>query len=97
MYKKDTGNSLSFCARFADLSDFIAWYVHNTYKRLKISKTNYYWQYLAYHVGWGNYKDYKKKQNVVSYAKEVDNLAQQYRSQLKICRKGLHQNKYIFF
>ena len=40
MYKKDTGNTLALRARFADSSDFIGWYVHNTYKRLKISKTN---------------------------------------------------------
>ena len=97
MYKKDTGNTLALRARFADSSDFIGWYVHNTYKRLKISKTNYYRQYLAYHEGWGNYKNYKKKPNVVSYAKEVDNLARKYRTQLKNCRKGLSRNKYILF
>ena len=38
MYKKSTGNTLASRVLFKDSSDFIGWYVNQTYKRLKISK-----------------------------------------------------------
>ena len=97
MYKKDTGNDFALRTSFGDSSDFIGWYVHNTYKRLKISKKDYYRQYIAYHEGWNNYKNYKQKPNVVSYAKEVNNQAKKYKRQLDKCKSSLDRNKYILF
>ena len=70
-YKDETGNSGASRKNFKDSADFIGWYVNQTYKRLKISKKNYFRQYLAYHEGWKNYKHYNKKSNVVGYAKQV--------------------------
>ena len=81
MYKKDTGNDFALRANFDDSSDFIGWYINNTYKKLKISKKDYYRQYIAYHEGWNNYKDYRKKPNVVSYAREVNSQAKKYKQQ----------------
>ena len=97
MYQKATGNDLALRATFGDSSDFIGWYVDQTYKKLKISKTDYYRQYLAYHEGWNNYKDYKKKPNVVSYAREVNDQAKIYKRQLNRCKSELDRNKYILF
>jgi len=97
MYVKDTGNDLALRASFSDSSDFIGWYVHNTYKKLKISKTDYYRQYIAYHEGWNNYKNYKKKANVVSYARAVNSQAKKYKRQLSDCKSSLDRNKYILF
>ena len=97
MYKKSTGNSLASRVLFKDSSDFIGWYVNQTYKRLKISKKNYFRQYLAYHEGWKNYKHYNKKSNVVGYAKQVSIQAKKYRSQLNRCKKKLNKKKYIIF
>ena len=97
MYKKSTGNTLATRVLFKDSSDFIGWYVNQTYKRLKISKKNYFRQYLAYHEGWKNYKHYNKKSNVVGYAKQVSIQAKKYRSQLNRCKKKLNKKKYIIF
>ncbi len=97
LYKRATGNDLALRATFADSSDFIGWYVDQTYKKLKISKKDYYRQYLAYHEGWNGYKDYKKKPNVVSYAREVNDQAKIYKRQLNRCKSELDRNKYILF
>lgn len=96
-YKKETNNRLAARARFKDSVDFIGWYMNKTEKLLKISKTDAYRQYIAYHEGWGNYKNYKKNKKVILFAKEVKNQANQYRKQLFKCQKRLNRNKYIIF
>ena len=96
-YKKETNNRLATRARFKDSVDFIGWYMNKTEKLLKISKTDSYRQYIAYHEGWGNYKNYKKNKKVIIFAKEVKNQANQYRKQLSKCQKRLNRNKYIIF
>ena len=96
-YKKETNNRLATRARFKDSVDFIGWYINKTEKLLKISKTDSYRQYIAYHEGWGNYKNYKNNKKVILFAKEVKNQANQYRKQLYKCEKRLNRNKYIIF
>jgi len=96
-YKKETNNRLATRVRFKDSVDFIGWYMNKTEKLLKISKTDAYRQYIAYHEGWGNYKNYKKNKKVILFAKEVKNQANQYRKQLFKCQKRLNRNKYIIF
>ncbi len=96
-YKKETNNRLATRARFKDSVDFIGWYMNKTEKLLKIPKTDSYRQYIAYHEGWGNYKNYKKNKKVILFAKEVKNQANQYRKQLSKCQKRLNRNKYIIF
>ena len=97
MYKKETKNKLATRARFKDSVDFIGWYTDKTEKLLKISKKDAYRQYLAYHEGWGNYKNYKNNQKVIILAKKVAEQANKYRKQLKKCEKKLNRNKYIIF
>ena len=77
--------------------DFIGWYTDKTAKLLKISKKDAYRQYLDYHEGWGNYKNYKNNQKVIILAKKVAEQANKYRVQLKKCEKKLNRNKYIIF
>ena len=96
-YKKETNNKLATRARFRDSVDFIGWYTDKTEKLLKISKKDAYRQYLAYHEGWGNYKNYKNNQKVIILAKKVTEQANKYRNQLKKCQKRLNKNKYIIF
>ena len=96
-YKKETNNKLATRVRFKDSVNFIGWYTDKTEKLLKISKKDAFRQYIAYHEGWRNYKNYKKKQKVILLAKKVQQQAGKYRLQLKKCQKKLNRNKYIIF
>ena len=96
-YKKETGNKLATRLRFKDSVDFIGWYTNKTKSILKISKKDAFHQYLAYHEGWGAYKNYKNNQKVIILAKKVKKQSDKYKSQLKKCQKRLNKNKYIIF
>jgi len=96
-YKKETKNPLATRARFKDSVDFIGWYMNKTEKILKIPKTDAYRQYIAYHEGWGNYKNYKNNQKVIIFAKRVKEQSNLYRKQLLQCQNRLNKNKYIIF
>ena len=96
-YKNETNNPLATRVRFKDSVDFIGWYTNKTEKILKISKKDSFRQYIAYHEGWGNYKNYKKNAKVVSLAKRVEQQANKYKQQLNDCNKKLNRNRYIIF
>ena len=96
-YKKETNNPLATRTRFKDSVDFIGWYTNKTETILKISKTDSFRQYIAYHEDWGNYKNYKKKQKVILLAKKVQNQSNKYKRQLLKCKKSLTTRKYIIF
>ncbi len=96
-YKNETNNPLATRIRFKDSVDFIGWYTNKTEKMLKISKKDSFRQYIAYHEGWGNYKNYKKNAKVVSLAKRVEEQTNKYKKQLSDCNKRLNRNRYIIF
>ena len=96
-YRNETGNKLASRTSFKDSVDFIGWYTNKTESILKISKQDAFRQYLAYHEGWGAYKNYKNNQKVIILAKKVKNQSNKYKSQLKKCQKKLNRNKYIIF
>ncbi len=96
-YKNETNNPLATRVRFKDSVDFIGWYTNKTEKILKISKKDSFRQYIAYHEGWGNYKNYKKNSKVISLAKRVEQQTNKYRKQLSDCEKKLNRNRYIIF
>ena len=96
-YKNETGNKLATRTRFKDSVDFIGWYTDKTNSLLKISKKDAFRQYLAYHEGWGGYKNYKNNQQVIVLAKKVEKQSNKYKSQLQDCQKRLNKNKYIIF
>ena len=96
-YKTETGNKFATRTRFKDSVDFIGWYMHKTEKILKIPKTDVFRQYIAYHEGWGNYKNYKSNKKVIILAKKVKQQANQYRIQIQQCKNKLSTKKYIIF
>ncbi len=96
-YKNETGNKFATRARFKDSVDFIGWDTNKTKSILKIPINNTFKQYLAYHEGWGNYKNYKKNKKVISLAKKVEKQSQIYKKQLLKCTNSLNKNKYIIF
>ena len=96
-YKKETGNKLATRVRFKDSVDFIGWYTNKTESILRISKKDTFRQYLAYHEGWGGYKNYKNNPKVIILAKKVKRQSDKYKSQLKKCQKRLNKNRYIIF
>ncbi len=96
-YKNETGNKLATRTRFKDSVDFIGWYTDKTEKILKIPKTDAFKQYIAYHEGWGNYKNYKENIKVIGLAKKVKKQSDKYKNQLQKCKKTLNRKKYIIF
>ena len=96
-YKDDTGNKYASRARFKDSVDFIGWYTNKTKSILKIPLTDPFKQYIAYHEGWGGYKNYKNNQKVILLAKKVENNSNKYKKQLEDCKSSLSTKKYIIF
>ena len=96
-YKDETGNKFASRARFKDSVDFIGWYTNKTKSILKISLDDSFRQYIAYHEGWGGYKNYKKNQKVILLAKKVENNSNRYKKQLNECKNSLSTKRYIIF
>ena len=96
-YKTETGNKFATRTRFKDSVDFIGWYTTKTEKILKVSKQDAFKQYIAYHEGWGNYKNYKNNKMVINLAKRVEKQSSIYKKQLSDCKNSLSTNKYIVF
>tara|TARA_B100001250_G_scaffold322303_1_gene285523 strand:- start:216 stop:809 length:594 start_codon:yes stop_codon:yes gene_type:complete len=96
-YKDETGNKFATRSRFKDSVDFIGWYTNKTEKILNISKKNAFKQYVAYHEGWGNYKNYKNNNKVINLAKKVEKQSNIYKKQLSECKNTLSTSKYIIF
>ena len=96
-YKLETNNKYALRSRFKDSVDFIGWYTNKTEKLLKISKKDAFKQYIAYHEGWGAYKNYKKNQKAISLAKKVEKQSKKYKKQLDNCKNSLSTRKYIIF
>ena len=96
-YKDETGNKYATRARFKDSVDFIGWYTSKTEKILKVSKNDAFKQYIAYHEGWGNFKNYKDNTKVINLAKRVEKQSNTYKQQLAKCKNSLSTTKYIIF
>ncbi len=96
-YKKETGNKFALRSRFKDSVDFIGWYTNKTKKILGVPLSDSYRQYIAYHEGWGNFKNHKNNQKVIMLAKKVQGYSNKYKSQLNKCSNSLNRNKYILF
>ena len=96
-YKDETGNKYALRTRFKDSVDFIGRYTNKTEKILKVSKKDAFRQYIAYHEGWGNYKNYKSNQKVIVLAKKVEGYSNKFKKQLNKCSKSLTTRKYIIF
>ena len=99
-YKKETENKLAVRTRFKDSVDFIGWYTNKSNTILKISKTDAFKQYVAYHEGWVGFKNYKNNKNnkkIFNLAKKVEKQSNIYKKQLSKCGSSLTTSKYIIF
>ncbi len=96
-YKEETGNKFATRTSFKDSVDFIGWYTNKTEIILKISKKDSFKQYIAYHEGWGNFKNYKGNAKVIKLAKRVEKQSNIYKKQLVQCKNSLSTTKYIIF
>ena len=78
---------------FYDSIDFVGWYMNKSTNLAKISKTDPYNQYLAYHEGWTGYRrgSYKKKQWLQRVASDVVVTADRYKEQLRGCEASLNR------
>ena len=72
---------------FSDAVDFIGWYADQAYIKARISRSNAYELYLAYHEGIGGYqrRSYLNKPWLVNVAKKVELRSQIYQAQLRHC------------
>ena len=86
-YRKDTGNRSASRTNFSDSTDFIGWYVNKTHEKLKISRSNVYHQYLAYHQGHAGYASgrYKSSDALKAVASRTAENAQLFKQQLAKC------------
>ena len=96
-YKTETGNKFATRTRFKDSVDFIGWYTNKTEKILKVSKKDAFKQYVAYHEGWGNFKNYKNNKKVINLANKVVKQSNIYKKQLQNCKNSLSTSRYIIF
>ena len=90
-YIDSTGNRGADRDDFSDSADFVGWYVDRSHRSNGIAKTDAYRNYLAYHEGHGGYQrgTYRRKPAVRRAAKEVADMAQRYRQQLRRCASHL--------
>ena len=89
-YQKETGNRRAKRDNIRHATDFMGWYMHNSSRRLGISKGDATGQYLAYHEGRSGFarQSYLGKPWLVRVASQVGQRAQMYRAQLVSCRKA---------
>ena len=94
-YQLKTGNSDVSRSSFSDSVDFVGWYINQSKVRSKISKSDAYNQYLAYHEGHNGYnkKSYQDKPWLLKVAKQVERKSNDYKRQLSKCRAHLDSNR----
>lgn len=92
-YLDRTGREKVSRDNFADVTDFIGWYVNMSHRLLGLSRWDTYSQYLAYHEGHGGFrrKSYRDKPWLIGVARKVSRNAERYRVQLEQCREALER------
>lgn len=95
-YKQKNGSMFSSRDSFGDGVDFIGWYANEAYKKARISRTDTYSLYLAYHEGIGGYqhKSYLKKPWLISVAHKVSAKSQMYSMQLNSCKSSMRSRSW---
>ena len=86
-YQNATGRLVASRDDFADVTDFIGWYLNGFHQRLGISRHDAYRLYLAYHEGEGGYRrrTYHHKRWLLNVAAKVAQRARRYARQLRRC------------
>jgi hypothetical protein len=93
-YKSTAGSWGASRSNFADAVDFVAWYNHNSVIANGIAPNDAYNLYLAYHEGNGGYRrrTYQNKGWLLDTARNVQNNANRYQTQLQGCEQKLGRN-----
>jgi hypothetical protein len=88
-YKTNSGNRRAKRDNFSDATDFMGWYMHETWEALGIPKNDTRNQYLAYHEGRNGYRrgSYNNKSWLLRVSSEVADRASMYETQLRLCGK----------
>ena len=71
---------------FADAVDFVGWYHAKTADTYGVAKNDTYRLYMAYYLGWSGFKRGNWSGSVQSHARDTDEMARKYASQLRQCR-----------
>lgn len=89
-YKQDQRKFGAKRDRFRDAVDFMGWYMHESNKRLGISKWDARNQYLAYHEGRTGFArgSYNRKSWLLRVSQAVADRSDMYRTQLRACGKA---------
>ena len=95
-YTSDTGRRGASRDNFGDAIDFVAWYNDQSYQRNRITKTDAYRLYLAYHEGHGGYsrQTYSDKAWLLDAATNVASRATAYDGQLQGCERRLQRGRW---
>ena len=96
-YKKETGNKLAVELDLKIVLILLVGTRINQNTILKISKNDAFKQYVAYHEGWGGFKNYKNNKKIINLAKKVEKQSNIYKKQLSKCGSSLTTSKYIIF
>ena len=88
-YRRKTRSLGAKRHNIGDATDFMGWYMNQSYEKVGISKTDTAAQYLAYHEGHTGYskRTYRKKPWLVRISKELESRAFEYHTQLIACGK----------
>lgn len=86
-YQSATGARHARRTDFGDSTDFIGWYLSESNRRIGIEMDDAYNHYLAYHQGQAGYRSgsYRGKDWLLNVARQVQNRADLYESQLQDC------------
>jgi hypothetical protein len=90
-YRTRTANDGAQRDDFADAIDFVGWYMHRSFVKLQIPKTDAYNHYLAYHEGQRGFQrgSWRGKAWLQTVARRVAATASSYRRQLEWCEPSL--------
>lgn len=96
-YKRGSGNGGARRSNFGDAVDFVGWYNNNSNRINGIARNDAYNLYLAYHEGNGGYSrgTYRDKDWLLQAARNVQNNADRYTTQLQGCRRDLERNWFM--
>lgn len=88
-YRRDQRRYGARRDRISDATDFMGWYMHESYQRLGIPKHDVQLQYLAYHEGRTGFArgSYRGKNWLMEVADELQGRAMMYHSQLQSCAR----------
>ncbi len=89
-YRRAQGRLGARRDRISDATDFMGWYMHQSYEKLGIAKNDVQSQYLAYHEGRTGFAKgtYRGKDWLMQVTADLGARAVMYDQQLQTCRRG---------